>query len=76
MLQKSENPPEAQDAQSAGARVKHLKAAELGKELNVSRRTVLNWYELGIIPATIAVGRVLRFDIDECRAALKEHARK
>jgi excisionase family DNA binding protein len=52
----------------------HLKAEEIASELNVSKRTILNWHADGILPASIAVGRVIRFNLEECRAALKQHA--
>jgi len=74
MHEKSERAPEAQEAPNAGSKRKHLKATELGQEFNVSRRTILNWHALGIIPASIAVGRVLRFDLDACREALERHS--
>ena len=49
-----------------------LKASELAPILKVSRRTILNWHQDGVIPAEINIGRVIRFSLPEVRKALKE----
>jgi len=51
----------------------HLKAEEIAPAFNVCKRTFLNWYASGIVPASIAVGRVLRFNLEDCREALRRH---
>ena len=45
-------------------------AAEVGKELNVTGRTVLNWEAQGIIEPAIRVGKVVRFDIAHVKGRL------
>jgi len=39
-------------------------------------QTVLNWYHAGIIPATFAVGRIIRFDRNAVLSALADHSKK
>lgn len=51
-----------------------LTAAEIAPLFKVSKRTVLNWHNDGIIPAEIAVGRVIRFDAARVRDALRVHS--
>lgn len=48
-----------------------LKPQDLATILNVSSRTILNWYYDGIIPARIHVGKVIRFELDTVMAALE-----
>jgi len=45
-------------------------------ELNTSKPTVLLWAKQGIIPTVLREGRVIRFDIDQVKAALKARADK
>jgi len=52
----------------------NLKAEEIAPEFNVCKKTFLNWFSAGIVPASIAVGRVLRFNLADCREALKRHS--
>lgn len=56
-------------ASAGGARVT---AREIGTLNGVCRRTVLDWYHGGLIPAAVHVGRVLRFDPAEVEAALRK----
>ena len=48
-----------------------LKAQDLATIINVSSRTILNWYYGGIIPARLHVGKVIRFELDPVMAALE-----
>lgn len=50
-----------------------LKAEDLAAIINVSSRTILNWYYEGIIPARIHIGKVIRFELEPVMDAL-EHA--
>ena len=43
----------------------------LAQALRVGRRTIDNWRERGLIPY-VKVGGIVRFDIDEVRAALEK----
>ena len=47
-----------------------LKPQDLATILNVSSRTILNWYYDGIIPARIHVGKTIRFELEPVMAAL------
>lgn len=38
--------------------------------------TVLNWHRAGIVPARIAVGRIIRFDRTEALAALESRTKR
>ena len=49
-----------------------LKPRDLATIINVTTRTILNWYYDGIIPARIHVGRVIRFELEPVLAALDE----
>jgi len=51
---------------------KLLKPQDLATILNVSSRTILNWYYDGIIPARIHVGKVIRFELEPVMAALEQ----
>ncbi len=44
--------------------------AEEAIACRVTKPTLLSWYHAGLIPAVIAVGRVIRFDHDEVLKAL------
>jgi hypothetical protein len=44
--------------------------------INSTPQTVLNWHHAGILPAKIAVGRIIRFDRAEAIAALAAHGKK
>ncbi len=47
-----------------------LTPRQLAREVRVTPQTVSNWHRAGIIPARIAVGRIIRFDRSEALAAL------
>lgn len=47
--------------------------AEEAKACRVTKPTLLDWYHRGIIPAEIAVGRVIRFDHEAVLKALKDN---
>jgi predicted site-specific integrase-resolvase len=49
-----------------------LKAEDLAAIINVSSRTILNWYHEGIIPARIHVGAVIRFELEPVMEALDQ----
>lgn len=49
-------------------------AEEIGKLLGRPTRTILNWRKDGKIPAEICEGRVLLFDYDKVREALRSRA--
>jgi excisionase family DNA binding protein len=49
---------------------------QTAKECGTSKPTILDWLKRGLIPATICEGRVIRFDLDEVKAALKARAAK
>ncbi len=51
-------------------------ADEVGKRLNVTGRTILNWAVGGTIPTALRVGRVVRFDFDDVRKALQAATEK
>lgn len=51
-----------------------LSAGEVGDILGVNLNTVLVWARKGIIPCLRLSSRVIRFDMDEVEAALKERA--
>lgn len=67
--------------QKTGPNTVSAVAAELDTPLDLARalqctpQTVNTWHRKGIIPAKIAVGRIIRFDRSEVIAAL-EHASK
>jgi excisionase family DNA binding protein len=50
--------------------------AEQAAACRVTKPTLLEWYHQGIIPAEIAVGRVIRFDPDAVAAALKTNSNR
>jgi excisionase family DNA binding protein len=49
-----------------------VNAAEIGRMLGVSARTVLSWHVQGRIPGLKIGERVVRFDINAVRAALEK----
>lgn len=49
---------------------------DLARVIKATPQTVLNLFHGGIIPARIAVGRIIRFDREEALAALAAHSRK
>lgn len=51
-----------------------VSAAEVGDTLDVNIRTVLNWARNGVIPCLRLSSRVIRFDMAEVEAALREKA--
>jgi len=40
-----------------------LKAKEVAEVLGVSKRTVLNWHQNGVIPSLVNVNRIIRFSL-------------
>lgn len=54
----------------------YLSAGELGDILGVNLNTILVWARKGIIPCLRLSSRVIRFDISEVEAALRERAAK
>lgn len=51
-----------------------VSAAEVGDALGVNIRTILIWARKGIIPCLRLSSRVIRFDMKEVEAALREKA--
>lgn len=49
-----------------------LKPQDLATILNISSRTILNWYHDGIIPARIHVGKTIRFELEPVMVALEQ----
>jgi len=45
--------------------------AEIARIINTTSQTVLNYFHAGIIPAEIAIGRLIRFKREDVLAALK-----
>ena len=56
--------------------VELLTPSQLAKEINTTPQTIGNWHRAGVIPARIAVGRIIRFDRGEVLAALATQSRK
>lgn len=50
-----------------------LKAEDVAAIINVSSRTILNWYHQGVIPARVHVGSVIRFELEPVMAALENN---
>ena len=48
-----------------------LNAQEIAEEIGVSRRTVLNWHQDGVIPSQININRIIRFSLPEVLEALE-----
>ena len=46
-------------------------ARDIARSLSTTPQTVLNWHRAGVIPARVAVGRIIRFDRAEVLAALE-----
>ena len=44
--------------------------------LRTTPQSVNAWHRKGILPARIAIGRVIRFDRNEALAALAEHSKR
>jgi hypothetical protein len=53
-----------------------LTPAQLAREINTTPQTVNTWHRAGIIPARIALGRIIRFDRTEALEALARQSRK
>lgn len=53
-----------------------LTPTQLAREINCTPQTVNNWHRAGILPARIAIGRVVRFDREEALDALARESRK
>lgn len=49
-------------------------ARQIAARYGVTKPTVFNWLNAGIIPAKVTVGRIFRFDLDEVDAALKRRS--
>lgn len=54
---------------------KNATPRQLAAHKQTSVPTVLTWYRKGIIPATVAEGKVFRFDLDAVDAALEARAK-
>ena len=54
----------------------NLTANQIGEIHNVSGRTVREWHRAGKIPATVNIGRIIRFNPEEVEAALRSIADK
>lgn len=46
----------------------------LARVVKTTPQTINNWHRQGILPAKIAIGRVIRFDRREALAALAAHS--
>lgn len=53
-----------------------LTPSELAAKKKTTVPTILAWYRKGIIPATVAEGRVYRFNLAAVNKALEDRARK
>lgn len=51
-------------------------ARQIAARYGVTKPTVFNWLNAGVIPAEVAVGRIFRFDLDEVDAALSQRSGK
>jgi len=60
--------------QNENLHTQYLSAGELGDILGVNLNTILVWARKGIIPCLRLSSRVIRFDMDEVEAALREKA--
>lgn len=49
---------------------------EIAEVLRCTPQTVLNYHRAGIIPARIAVGRIIRFDRADVLAALEARSKR
>lgn len=50
--------------------------AEIAATYQVAASTVLRWHRDGIIPASVSVGKVIRFDSDEVSKALTARTKR
>ena len=48
-----------------------LNAKELADKIGVSRRTILNWHQDGVIPSQININRIIRFSLPDVIEALE-----
>jgi excisionase family DNA binding protein len=53
-----------------------LTPEEIGEVYQVTGRTVRDWFHAGLIPAEVAVGRVMRFDLEKVKDALAANAER
>lgn len=53
-----------------------LTPAELAEKLNTTPQTVNTWHRTGVIPAKIAIGRIIRFELETVLLALEAKSRK
>lgn len=49
---------------------------QTAREVGTSKPTLLEWHKQGIVPSVVNEGRVIRFDIDEVKEALKARAKR
>lgn len=54
----------------------YLSAGEVGDIIGVNLNTILVWARKGIIPCLRLSSRVIRFDMEEVEAALREKSEK
>jgi excisionase family DNA binding protein len=52
-----------------------LTPEDLAARYAVTRKTVLEWFHQGRIPAEVATGRIFRFDAEKVAKALAKEAR-
>jgi excisionase family DNA binding protein len=55
---------------AAASRLQLLTPRDLARELATTPQTIGNWYRNGVIPAKVAVGRIIRFEREAVMAAL------
>ena len=53
-----------------------LTPTQLAREIRTTPQTINAWHRSGLLPARIAVGRIVRFDRREAIAALEAASRK
>lgn len=53
-----------------------LTAADIATRYKVKPKQILQWRRDGIIPAAVAIGRIVRFDADEVAKALADRTKK
>lgn len=54
-----------------------VSSSELARELGVTRQTVARWVRRGVItPATVTAGGQARFDMEQAKSELRDHAQR
>ena len=53
-----------------------LTPTELARELRTTPQTINGWHRKGLIPAKFALGKTVRFELNEVLATLTEKTRK